>query len=477
MGEGGNLGFTQKGRIEYALNGGCVNTDAMDNSAGVDCSDHEVNIKIALTAAMRSKKVTIEERNEILESMTEEVAHLVLEDNRLQTQAISIAKSQGASSLGDQAQFLSSLEKSGLLNREIEFLPSKKEIMKRQVDKVGLTRPELCVMLAYAKIDIYNHIVTSSLVKDKYFENELFSYFPKLLQEKFSEEISNHQLRNEIIATQITNFIVNRMGISFVSQMCNESGFGVVDVVKSFIIACDSFRLREIWQDVEKLDGKIAPHIQAQMFLSANKLIERSVTWLLRNQSKGTLSTTVSRFRKIADDLSSALPHVLAQASSDSFERKIERYCLNNVDRKLSEKIASLDPVASAFDIAEISAASNFDLKTIARIYFAIGTRFSLKWLRSKVSSLAFEDHWQKLSSKTILEDLYSYQMKIAKQVVDSSREDKTLCEVNSLDKWVKNADFLVERFDNFILELKNNPTHDLSVFIVALNRLKPLVN
>jgi glutamate dehydrogenase len=477
VGEGGNLGFTQKGRIEYALSGGCINTDAMDNSAGVDCSDHEVNIKIALTAAMRNKKVTLEERNKVLELMTDEVSHLVLEDNRLQTQAISIAKSQGVSSLGDQAQFLSSLEKSGLLNREIEFLPSKKEIIKRQADKAGLTRPELCVMLAYSKIDIYNRIVTSSLVKDKYFESELFSYFPKLLQEKFSEEISNHQLRNEIVATQITNFVVNRMGISFVSQMCNESGFGVVDVVKSFIIACDSFRLREIWQDVENLDGKIAPHIQTQMFLSANKLIERSVTWLLRNQSKGTLSTTVSSFRKIADELFSVLPQVLAQASSDSFERKIERYCLNNVDRKLSEKIASLDPVASAFDIAEISAASNFDLKTIARIYFAIGTRFSLKWLRSKVSSLAFEDHWQKLSSKTILEDLYSYQMKIAKQVVEFSCEDGALCEVNSLEKWVKNADFLVERFDNFILELKNNPTHDLSVFIVALNRLKPLVN
>ncbi len=477
VGEGGNLGFTQKGRIEYALNGGCINTDAMDNSAGVDCSDHEVNIKIALTAAMRGKKVTLEERNKVLEAMTDDVAHLVLEDNRLQTQAISIAKSQGISSLGDQSQFLSTLEKSGLLNREIEFLPSKKEIAKRQVDKVGLTRPELCVMLAYSKIDIYNQILSSNLVKDKYFENELFSYFPKLLQEKFADEISNHQLRNEIIATQITNFIVNRMGISFVRQMCNESGFGVVEVVKSFIIACDSFRLREIWQEVEALDGKIASHIQMQMFLSANKLIERSVTWLLRNQSKGTLSTTVSRFRKIADELSSILPKVLAQASSDSFERKIERYCLNNVDRKLAEKIASLDPVASAFDISEISAASNFDLKTIAKIYFAIGTRFSLKWLRSKVSGLAFEDHWQKLSSKTILEDLYSYQMKIAKQVVEFSCEDKTLCEVNSLDKWVKNADFLVERFDNFILELKNNPNHDLSVFIVALNRLKPLVN
>lgn len=477
IGEGGNLGFTQKGRIEYALNGGCANTDAMDNSAGVDCSDHEVNIKIALTAAMREKKITLEERNKVLAAMTDEVSELVLSDNRLQTQAISIAKSQGISALGEQSQFLDKLEKSGFLNRKIEFLPSKKEIDKRQVDKIGLTRPELCVMLAYSKMDIYNQILSSSLVRDKYFETELFSYFPTLLQKKFADEITNHQLRNEIIATQITNFVVNRIGITFINQICQDSGFSVADVVKNFIIACDSFRLRETWEEIEKLDGKIATHIQFQMFLSANKLLERSVMWLLRNQSKGNVSTTVARFRKIADELSGVLSQVLAQASRDSFERKIERYCLNNVDRKLAAKIAAMDPVASAFDIAEISAASNFDLKTIAKIYFAVGTRFSLKWLRSKVSNLTFNDHWQKLSSKTILEDLYSYQMKIAKQVVDFSCEDKNLCEVNSVENWIKTVDFLVERFDNFASDLKTYPNHDLSVFIVALNRLKPLVS
>ncbi len=477
IGEGGNLGFTQKGRIEYALNGGSINTDAMDNSAGVDCSDHEVNIKIALTSALRSKKITFEERNKILESMTDEVSSLVLSDNRLQTQAISIAKSQGISVLGEQAQFLDKLEKAGFLNRKIEFLPSRKDIDKRQIEKIGLTRPELCVMLAYSKMDIYNQIVTSSLVEDKYFESELFSYFPQVMQKKFADEISNHQLRREIIGTQITNFVVNRIGITFINQICQDSGFAVVDVVKSFIIACDSFRLREIWESVEKLDGKIDTAIQMQMFLSANKLLERSVMWLLRNQSKGNVSSIITRFRKIADELSSVLSEVLAQASQESFARKIERYHLNNVDRKLAAKIASMDPVASAFDIAEISAASNFDLKTIAKIYFAVGNRFSLKWLRSRVTKLAPEGYWQKLSSKTILEDLYSYQMQIAKRIVDFSCNDKNLCETSSLDNWVKTVDFLVERFDSFVTDLKLHPNPDLSVFIVALNRLKPLVN
>ena len=477
IGEGGNLGFTQKGRIEYALAGGRINTDAMDNSAGVDCSDHEVNIKIALTAALRSKKITLEERNKILESMTDEVAHLVLSDNRLQTQAVSIALSQGVSAIGEQAQFLNKLEKSGLLNRKIEFLPSKKEIEKKQADRISLTRPELCVMLAYSKMDIYNALLSSNLVKDKYFEHELMEYFPRIMQEKFAEEILSHQLRNEIIATQITNFVVNRIGITFVNQICQDSGFSIPDVVKNLIIACDSFRLREVWEDVEKLDGKVSSNIQMQMFLSGNKLLERSVTWLLRNQAKGDVSAIVTRFRKIADELSGVLSQVLAQASRDSFERKIERYCLNNVDRKLASKIASMDPVASAFDIAEISAASNFDLKTIAKIYFAVGTRFSLKWLRTRVSNLALDNYWQKLSSKTILEDFYSYQMRIAKSIVEFSCNDKNLCEINSLEKWIKEIDFLVERFDNFISDLKDQANPDLAVFIVALNRLKPLVN
>ncbi len=480
VGEGGNLGFTQRGRIEYALAGGRINTDAMDNSAGVDCSDHEVNIKIALTQALRANKINMDERNKILESMTDEVASLVLNDNLLQTQAISVASSQGISALGDQSKFLDDLEKSGLLNRKIEFLPSKQNIEKRLVDRIPLTRPELCVMLSYAKMNIYNHLLNSKLVEDKYFENELFSYFPKVMQKQFVEEIKSHQLRKEIIATQITNFVVNRVGITFVNQICQDSGFNVVDVVRSLIIACDSFRLREAWDEIEKLDGKIPANIQAQMFLSSTKLLERSVLWMLRNQTKGALTPIVTRFRKIADELSNVLSNVLAQASRESFERKIERYCLNNVDRKLASKIASFDPVASAFDIAEISAESNLSLEVIAKIYFAVGTRFSLKWLRTKVSNLSFDDYWHKLSSKTILEDLYSYQMRIAKRIVQyscSSSADGKFCELDSVEKSIESMGFLVERFDNFITDLKAHPTPDMSVFIVALNRLKPLVS
>lgn len=474
VGEGGNLGFTQKGRIEFAKNGGRINTDAMDNSAGVDCSDHEVNIKIALFSALKSKKINLEERNKMLESMTPQVSELVLKDNKLQTQAISIAQSLGFVALSEQSQFLDNLEKSGFLNRAIEFLPSRKEIDKYQIEQKGLTRPQLCVMMAYSKMDIYNKLLASDLIKDKYFEKDLLAYFPTLMQEKLPDEILNHQLRNEIIATQITNFVVNRIGITFINQMSQDSGFSVVDVIRNFIIACDSFRIRDVWQEVENLDGQIPLNIQMQMFLSANKLIERSVLWLLRNQVKGPLSEIVNKFRSIVDQVHQFLPSVLAQASRESFERKIERYCINKVSRKLAEKVASMDPVASAFDISEIASLTKLDIKKIAEIYFSVGTRYSLKWLRSRLNKINLTNHWQKLSSKTVMEDLYSYQMRLAKAIVEYNSSNKV--SDNLVENFAKNSAFLTERFDNFIAELKNEPNPDLAMFVVALNRIKPLV-
>lgn len=477
IGEGGNLGFTQKGRIEASLNGVRMNTDAMDNSAGVDCSDHEVNIKIAMTAAMKAGKISLEERNKILEQMTDEVAELVLADNKNQTGAISTSYSQGYLSLGNQAQFLNSLEKSGALNRAVEFLPTNKDIAKRQADKIGLTRPELCVMLAYSKMDLYPQILASDLVKDPYLAPDLLNYFPKLLQEKFPDEIKNHQLRSEIIATSLTNSIVNKAGITFVNQIASDTGFLPVDVVRSFIIACDSFGLDEIWNEIDQLSGKIPAQIQAQMFFTINKLLERSVVWLLRHQGKTTISTSIIKYGSIVKQLYEIMDDILAAASTDSFNRKVNRYSSAGVPDDLSRKIAAMDPLASAFDIAEIASQSDFNIKIIAKIYFEVGTRFDLKWLRSRVAATNVDSYWHKLGLKTILEDLYNYQMKFSKQIVDFSCANKDSCPAEiSVDYWIKNHSFMVQRYDGFIAELKEQPSPDLSMFVVALNRVRALI-
>ncbi len=476
--EGGNLGFSQKGRIEYALAGGKINTDAMDNSAGVDCSDHEVNIKIALATALKDQKITFEERNKILESMTAEVTELVLSDNRLQTQAITIVHNQGYIALTNQGHFLTALEKNGLLNRKIEFLPNKQEIAKRRLDKIGMTRPELCVMLAYAKMHLYHQIVDSDLADDKYFEQELFSYFPKLMQEKFKSEILTHQLRKEIICTVITNFIVNHAGITFINQICQDSGFSAVDVVKAFVIACDSFGLKEMWAEIQDLDGKIAHHIQMKMFLDIAKLLERSVTWLLRNhiKAKNSIAEIITKFKLTADNLVNSLPKVLGKSSKDLYEKRIERYCLNNVSKKLATKISAIDAMVSTFDIAKISSESKLDLELIAKIYFAVGNRFNLKSLRKRATALVFENYYQELSIKTITEDLFNIQMHLAKKIVDFSCHKSDFCEISAINSGIDNNPELITRFDNFISELKMQPNNDISLFVIALNRFKSLI-
>ena len=485
IGEGGNLGFTQKGRIEFAQNKGMINTDAMDNSAGVDCSDHEVNIKIALISALRANKVDLEQRNKDLEAMTQDVSELVLKDNREQTQAISIAQFQGINLIQQQAQFLDKLEKSGLLNRKIEFLPSSKEIEKRQREGLSLTRPELCVMLAYSKMEIYNQILISDLVNDPYFTQDLLSYFPRLMQEKFSDEIINHQLRKEIITTQITNFVVNKMGITFISQICLDTGFGVVEVVKSFIIACESFGIKNLFNEIEKLDGKINFTSQVKMFVSINKLLERSLSWLLRNQTQGEISQKISSYKKIIEELTAILPEVLEHESKIDFDKKISALISEKIDKDLAKKIANLEAISSAFDIFEISNSlkmansSPIDLKIIAKIYFTIGTRFNLSWINSSITKLELQNKWQKILSKTLHEDFYFYQMQIAKKIIESNiTKTIKINEINSfIENWIKEISFLVSRFDNFINELKDDPNHDLAMFAVALNRLKPLVN
>lgn len=256
VGEGGNLGFTQKGRIEYARNGGRINTDAIDNSAGVDCSDHEVNIKIAFSGLVSSGKLGLEKRNEILASMTDEVAELVLQDNILQTQAITIAEEKAADLLPSHTRLMHYLEKKGLLNREIEFLPSDRKLAELLEQKQGLTRPELAVLLSYSKMEIYNELLASDLPDDAYFAGELKRYFPKAMQENFAEAIEVHPLRREIIATCVTNSLVNHAGISFSFDVAESTNSSIRDVAAAYVKIRDNGKSHDLEREISKLLAK-----------------------------------------------------------------------------------------------------------------------------------------------------------------------------------------------------------------------------
>src|SRR5690606_33858028 len=261
VGEGGNLGMTQLGRIEAAQHGVLLNTDFIDNSAGVDTSDHEVNIKILLNLLVQGKKLTVPARNKLLASMTDEVASLVLTDNYRQNQAISQMERMSIPRLGSKQHFIRTLESQGLLDRQIEYLPSDAEIAERKARGQGLTRPELAVLLSYSKLVLFQQLVDSDVPEDPYLSKELVRYFPQPLQKKYADAMENHRLKREIIATAVTNSMVNRMGATFTLRMQEDTGRSAAEVAEAYTIAREALDARGLWAQIDALDGKVAESV------------------------------------------------------------------------------------------------------------------------------------------------------------------------------------------------------------------------
>src|SRR5205085_7934885 len=395
VGEGANLGFTQRARIEFALGGGRINTDAIDNSAGVDTSDHEVNIKILLYDAIERRELTgIEERNRILAEMTDEVGHLVLRDNYEQTQAISVTESLGESVLDEQARFMRALERASKLNRVIEGLPDDETIGERHAAHTGLTRPELAVLLAYAKIVLYSDLLASDLPDDPLLVDDLLLYFPVPLRERFRAAVGRHRLRREIIATYVTNNIINRIRPTFAWQMGEETGKPAADVARAFTIIRESFDLRSLWADIESLDNQIAARTQLEMLIEAGRLLERAVHWVLRSgYEKLDTKDAVAEYRPciaaIADKLHDILPAPLL-ASVKARQGELES---EGVPERLAYRIASLGVLSVALDIVKL--ARGRKVGEVARVYFGVGARFWLDRLRGAGACIGVERPWQ----------------------------------------------------------------------------------
>ncbi len=372
VGEGGNLGFTQKGRIEYARNGGRINTDAIDNSAGVDCSDHEVNIKITFSRLLQSSELTVEKRNSILEEMTKEVAELVLKDNALQTLALTVAEQAGIGKFDAQIKLMRTLEAKGLLSRAIEFLPNDRQIAEMKSAKTALTRPELAVILAYSKMDLYNMLLASNLPDHPYFENELLHYFPKLMQRDYHSAILSHPLRREIIATMLTNSLINRMGCTFVNELMEERAATAGDIAASYAIVRDAFNLRDYWRELDALSGKMPVANQAQLFSGLQHFIRKMVEWLLVNY-QSPLPIVEIREKLIAP----ALKRMRAMPQSVAAQDKFTRLRAQNAPESLAAFLANMEDYATTFDIVHLAGASNISEDEVAKIYGKIAEKFS----------------------------------------------------------------------------------------------------
>ncbi len=474
VGEGGNLGLTQKSRIEYAMNGGRINTDAIDNSAGVDCSDHEVNIKIALRKAMDNGKITLKQRNKILADMTDEIAELVLRDNSLQTQAITYSELQGHMIIEQQSRLMHTLEQKNLLDRDIEFLPNDKEISIRQNLKKGLTRPEISVLLAYSKFDIYEDIINSNIPDEPYFNTDLFLYFPKPMHSQFKEEIENHELRREIIATSICNSIVNRVGTTFFQRVREDMSMKGCDVARAYTVTRDAFKLRNLWNEIEDLGNKVSITVQNDLHKDIEQLIERSSSWLLRhsNHPLNVLDLT-AEFSSGIEEISNDINQMISSSMKNSRDKKLNSYLKNGVPEALALRVANLELLSSSYDIIRVAKGSPLSVKIIGEIYYSLSNKLNFSWLRSSSNALLSDSHWGNLAIKTFNETLFDQQMKLTSNVISTSCKGYSC--VSAIDSWFELNSKSLDRYKHFVSDLKKQEKITSSMITIAIQRIATL--
>jgi len=473
VGEGGNLGFTQLGRIEYALAGGRINTDFIDNSAGVDCSDHEVNIKILLNAALEKKQLDTPKRNKLLRSMTDAVAALVLRDNYLQTQALSIAEAVATRQLDEHAHLMRSLELSGELNRTLEFLPTAEELTERAQNGRGLTRPELSVLLAYSKIALYTRLIESDVPEDPYLGRELERYFPSILQRKFARLLPKHRLRREIIATATTNSLVNRMGPSFARSVQEDTGANAATVARAYTIAREIYGARDVWARIEALDARPITEVQQQMHRAVIDLLEFATYWLLRRHAERlNIDNQVQRLQPGVTHLREHLPQLLCGPQRERYTATFDTLKTQGVSEALAQHIASLDPLYSAPDIVEVADLAKLEIERVAAVYFAIGAQLGLDWLRSQASRLESLGHWQSVALGTLRDSTYSLQRTLCAQVLGRRRKGS----VNAvIERWLAERRTAADAATQTLAEMRTLTNADFATLSVALQAVRRL--
>jgi glutamate dehydrogenase len=474
VGEGGNLGFTQLGRIEYALGGGRINTDFIDNSGGVDCSDHEVNIKILLNQVVNDGDMTRKQRDKLLADMTDDVATAVLQDNYRQVQAISVTEAQARHLLDEHARLMTSLERANRLDRRLEFLPNNEELAERRAAGKGLTRPELAVLLAYAKIVLQEELVASDVPEDEYLADDLERYMPPKLREKFRKQLRRHPLRRDIIATYVTNSMVNRAGSTFANRLRDETGASPPDVARAYTVAREVFDIRRLWKDLATLDNVVPAEVQLELQAEGRKMIERSALWFLRNRRQPLdIAATVSHFAPGIASLAQELPKLLAPADSDTLDRLAERFTAAGVPAELATRVASLDALFSGLNVIEVATARGETVEAVAAVYFALGYKLDLHWLRDQIAKLPAETHWQTLAQGALRDDLYSEQRELTAEVLKPGTEDRDAEAL--IDAWTEENRSAVERADAILSDLKEAEGLDIAMLSVALREIRNL--
>ncbi|HTI16959.1 MAG TPA: NAD-glutamate dehydrogenase, partial [Trinickia sp.] len=480
--EGGNLGVTQLGRIEYAQNGGRINTDAVDNSGGVDCSDHEVNIKILLGLVVADGEMTEKQRNALLAEMTDEVAQLVLRDNYQQTQALSIAERYSAELLQPEARLMHALERSGRLNRAIEFLPTDEEIAERQAAQTGLTSPERAVLVAYSKMWLYDEVLESDLPEDRLVADRLHFYFPKPLQARFASTSERHPLRREILATHLANALVNRVGCAFVHRMQEETDAKASEVVRACIMAHDVFDVEGIWRRIEALDNRVTNDVQARMFVDVARLVEHTALWFLRHfqlQTRGraqeSVAALIGRCRNAAQRLISELEKLLPDSDLQALHARHRTLEEAGVDRELAMRIASGNFAAAVLDIADIASTAGQPLEQVASVYFALGTVLNFGFVTERASELPTQTQWDVLARAAALAEIARLKRALTANALAEEEDGRRGSAAAIVQAWRDKRAMALERYDRFFSEQRASGGGSLSMLLVLLREMAAL--
>ncbi|GAB2794755.1 NAD-glutamate dehydrogenase GdhB [Halomonas shantousis] len=473
IGEGGNLGFTQRGRMEAARRGVRVNTDFIDNVGGVNCSDHEVNIKILLDDIVKRGDMTDKQRNQLLAEMTEEVAELVILDSYRQTQALSLSEILAKEGMGPYRRFINELEAAGSLDRELEFLPSDEELIERANAEEGLTLPELSVLISYAKSTLKSDLIASGVPDDPYIQQYMERAFPRTLVERFHTEMYQHRLKREIAATQIANDLVDHMGIAFVRRLRDAANGSRVDVARAYIVARDSFNLPGLWNRVEALDYRVASRVQYRMMLDLMRLLRRATRWFLRHRTGLSIQDSIDHFSPRLAQLQECVGQLLRGEERERWEARRDELVEAGVPDELADIVAAAGNLYAGLGIIEAAKATGESIERVAEVYYHIGHRLELPWMTAQVNALEVSDSWQAQARETFRDDLDRQQLALTVSVLHmegGAQEPEP-----RVAQWLERHADLVERWCALLNEVRSGAQSSFPLFAVAVRELVEL--
>ncbi|MDN3649654.1 NAD-glutamate dehydrogenase [Reinekea marina] len=474
LGEGGNLGFSQLGRIEFNLNGGRCFTDFIDNAGGVDCSDHEVNMKILLDDMVAAGDMTVKQRNETLQSLTDDVSNLVLRNNYRQTQALGVAITESLSRIEEYRRLINGFESEGKLNRELEFLPSDETISERKANGQSLTRPELAILISYVKGDLKEQLANQNLAEDDYVARAVETEFPAAMVKRFGAAIHQHRLKKEIVATQVANDMINYMGITYYNRLQESTGASAVEAAKAYIAARDIFGLHQLFDDIEALDHKVPSDLQSDMMRRTLRMVRRASRWLIKNYRMGiNMEQVVKQYKAPLQELAGKLDSLLPKEANEAWVADAKRMEEAGVSHELAMKIASSDILYTALGVVGISQSIERDALEVAQGYFMVGDALGLEQFARQVNELKVFSHWQAMARESFRDDLEWQQRRITQGLFFQMGKEGKL--VETVDKWLVDNHLLVERWLKMMSEIRAVGEPEFSMYSVAIRELLDL--